>query len=56
VFLQAEGPVVYRKTLFGFDTVTVELGRRNDSHVEVLSGLQPGDSVSLVDPARAGRT
>lgn len=56
VFLQAEGPVVYRKTLFGFDTVSVELGRRNDSHVEVLSGLQPGDSVSLVDPTHAGRT
>jgi len=49
VFLKPQGPVVYRKTLFGFEPVPVELGRRNQERVEVVSGLQEGDSIAAVD-------
>ena len=49
VFLKPQGPVVYRKTLFGFEPVSVELGRRNQERVEVLSGLSEGDSIAAVD-------
>ena len=49
VFLKSQGPVVYRKTLFGFEPVSVELGRRNQERVEVLSGLNEGDSIAAVD-------
>ena len=49
VFLKPEGPVVYRKTFFGFEVVSVELGQRNQDNVEVLSGLTEGDSIAAVD-------
>jgi multidrug efflux pump subunit AcrA (membrane-fusion protein) len=49
VFLKAEGPVVYRKTWLGHEKVPVELGRRNDKRVEVLSGLTEADMISAVD-------
>jgi multidrug efflux pump subunit AcrA (membrane-fusion protein) len=50
VFPTADGPVVYRRTLLGFDAVPVELGRRNERYVEVLSGLRDGDDVSTIHP------
>jgi multidrug efflux pump subunit AcrA (membrane-fusion protein) len=53
VFLEPEGPVVYRKKWRGFDKVPVELGRRNKNVVEVLSGLEQGDEISQID--RGGR-
>ena len=49
VFLTDAGPVVHRKTLMGHEVVPVELGRRNGSRVELLDGLDVGDSISLVD-------
>lgn len=49
VFNRADGPVVYRRTRWGFDEVRPELGRRNDRLVEIRSGLAPGDRVSRVD-------
>ncbi len=39
------GPVVYLPGLGGPQAVRVELGRRNETHVEVLDGLQAGDRV-----------
>jgi multidrug efflux pump subunit AcrA (membrane-fusion protein) len=51
VFLEDEGPVVYRRTWTGHEAVRVELGRRNDDQVEVRSGLAEGDRVSRVDLA-----
>ncbi len=46
VFLRAEGPVVYRRTLFGHEKIRVKLGRRNDKFVEVVDGLKPGDRIA----------
>jgi len=57
VFLKLEGPVVYRKTMVGFEVVPVELGRRNQDRVEVLTGLDEGDSIAAVDlEQRRGRS
>ena len=47
VFLEPEGPIVYRRTLWGHEAVPVELGRRNEKRVEVLDGLSEGDAISL---------
>ena len=55
VFLGPEGPLVYRGSLLGHEAVSVELGRRNEDFVEVLQGLEEGDSVSLIDLAERER-
>lgn len=49
VFTRADGPVVYRRTRWGFEEVRPDLGRRNDRLVEIKGGLAPGDRVSLQD-------
>lgn len=46
VFSTPRGPVVFRQTLFGHETVPVELGRRNDELVQVLDGLTAGDRIA----------
>ena len=50
VFPSPEGPVVYRRTLLGHEDVTVTLGRRNATMVEVLEGLEAGDVVAETRP------
>ena len=55
IFLTEDGPVVYRRTTFGYEGVAVELGRRNESRVEVLTGLSEGDSIALEAPETGGR-
>ncbi len=50
VFPSADGPIVYRRTLLGHEPVSVALGRRNPTTVEVLSGLEAGDLVALTNP------
>ncbi len=50
VFPSADGPIVYRSTLVGYEQVPVTLGRRNPTHVEVIEGLQPGDLVAETHP------
>jgi multidrug resistance efflux pump len=52
VFIAPEGPVAYRRTSGGHQRVSLELGRRNDSYIEVLGGLAPGDQVSRIDLER----
>ncbi|HUP66562.1 MAG TPA: efflux RND transporter periplasmic adaptor subunit [Thermoanaerobaculia bacterium] len=47
VHTTADGPVAMRKTISGQERVSLELGRRNDEHIEVLSGLSEGDRVLL---------
>ena len=49
VFLHADGPVVYRRKLWGHEQVPVGLGRRNADRVEVLGGLSEGDTISRTD-------
>jgi HlyD family secretion protein len=48
-----DGPVVYRRSAFGFERVRPELGSRNIEAVEVLSGLEAGDRVALGVPEGA---
>lgn len=50
VFVEADGPVAYRRSGDGWDRVRLEVGRRSDSAIEVLKGLAPGDQVSRVRP------
>jgi HlyD family secretion protein len=45
IFDSPAGPVVRRKGLWGTSDVGVQLGKRNREKVEVLSGLDAGDSV-----------
>jgi len=52
VFNRPEGPVVYRRTRWGTEAVSPELGRRNDRLVEIRGGLAPGDRVSRRDEGK----
>ena len=49
VVLTADGPVAYRRTGTGYDTVPVKLGQRNQKYVQVKAGLREGDEVSRTD-------
>ncbi len=53
VFLHEKGPVVYRKTAFGWRETPVALGRSNRRQVEIVSGLEAGDQLSAVDLSEA---
>ncbi len=50
VFPSPDGPIVFRRTLLGHEAVTVALGRRNATMVEVLAGLDAGDLVAATNP------
>ncbi len=50
VFPTASGPVVYRKTVLGYEQVPVELGQRNAESVQVIDGLRAGDRVAERNP------
>jgi multidrug efflux pump subunit AcrA (membrane-fusion protein) len=54
VFNHPEGPVVYRRTRWGFAAVHPVLGRRNARWVEIRGGLVPGDRVARRDLEAAG--
>jgi HlyD family secretion protein len=43
VVARAGGPLVYRRTRFGVEPLRPRLGRHNETLVEVLAGLRPGD-------------
>ena len=51
VFLRDSGPVVWARGAFGWDEVTVKLGRSNSREVEIVSGVGEGDRLSPVDRA-----
>jgi len=40
----------YKKTLTGFEKVEVETGRRNSDYTVIVSGLNEGDEIALVNP------
>jgi HlyD family secretion protein len=46
VFVTADGPVAYRESGSGLETVKLELGKRSTTMIEVKSGLAPGDRVT----------
>ena len=50
VFASADGPVVYREGLTGFEPVPVEVGRRGTGDVEIVSGLSERDRIALELP------
>jgi multidrug efflux pump subunit AcrA (membrane-fusion protein) len=51
VFVDAAGPVVYRRTLLGRgEPVRPEVGRRGDGWVEVTAGLAAGDRLATAPP------
>lgn len=50
VFPTDSGPVVYRKTVLGYEQVPVELGQRNAESVQVIDGLQAGDRIAERNP------
>ncbi len=50
VFSSAEGPIVYRRALIGYEPTAVTLGRRNATLVSVLDGLEVGDLVAETHP------
>lgn len=52
VFSRDRGPVAWRCGALGCREASLELGRRSGGRVEVLSGLEDGDSVALLDLAR----
>jgi len=55
VFLDEGKHQVYRLDAGGRpEAVVIEPGMSNDSHIEVLSGLQPGDRVLLYNPDLGG--
>jgi HlyD family secretion protein len=56
VFNRPDGPVVYRRTRWGFAPVHPALGRRNERWVEIRGGLSPGDRVARRDLSAEGAT
>lgn len=53
VFEGDEGPRAWVKDGAGFTARAVELGKKNATHVVILSGLSEGDVVALADPSDA---
>ena len=51
VFEEEGAMLVYVKRGQAFSRREVEVGKRNDSHVVIISGLVQGEEVALVDPA-----
>lgn len=52
VFPTAEGPVVFRKGATGLKEISIVAGERNEKVIQVVSGLQEGDLVSLLNPKK----
>ena len=55
IFVSNGEPVVYRKTLLSMKAVPIELGRRSGEHVQVLSGVEPGDRLLVRSSKEAQR-
>jgi multidrug efflux pump subunit AcrA (membrane-fusion protein) len=50
VFRAPDGPVAWRRGWNGAESVPVEIGRRNERWVEVISGLDEGDLIARQRP------
>ena len=49
VFARPDGPLAFRRTTGGWETVRVTVGRRSRTQVEIKTGLQPGDRIARRD-------
>lgn len=48
-------PAVYVQKGEGFVLRPIEVGKRNDSDIVVVSGLKPGETVALENPIEAAK-
>jgi hypothetical protein len=56
VYPTPTGPVVFRRTTFGYERLPIVTGARNETSVEVTSGLRAGDRVARRDLDAAARS
>jgi HlyD family secretion protein len=54
-FVHAGKPAVYVQKGRAFQRRTIQVGKRNETDIVVLSGLKEGESVALEDPAEAAK-
>lgn len=54
-FVHAGKPAVYVQKGHSFQIRTIQVGKRNENDIVVLSGLRDGESVALEDPAEAAK-
>ncbi|MCE5308382.1 MAG: efflux RND transporter periplasmic adaptor subunit [Acidobacteriales bacterium] len=54
-FVYAGKPAVYVQKGRNFQIRTIQVGKRNETDIVVLSGLREGESVALEDPAEAAK-
>jgi D-arabinose 5-phosphate isomerase GutQ len=54
-FVHAGKPAVYVQKGHAFHIRTIQVGKRNENDIVVLSGLRDGESVALEDPAEAAK-
>jgi multidrug efflux pump subunit AcrA (membrane-fusion protein) len=54
VFEKDGVPVVYVKSGRSFEERPVGVGRRNDTHIVITSGLAAGEEIALEDPTEKG--
>lgn len=52
VFTESDKTICYRITDDGFEPVEVKVGGMNDEYIQILSGLQEGDEVTLIKPGQ----
>jgi HlyD family secretion protein len=50
VFEKEGRPIVYVRSGGSFEEREVDLGRRNDTHIVIRSGLEGTEDVALMDP------
>jgi len=55
VFTENDKTLCYRITDDGFEPVEVKVGGMNDEYIQILSGLQEGDEVTLTKPGQKSR-
>jgi len=54
-FLEKGKPAVWLSRGLGFETRMIEVGKRNESDIVVLKGLQEGDRIALENPAEVAK-
>jgi RND family efflux transporter MFP subunit len=55
VFEEDDAPVVFVTSGSSFEKRRVEVGKRNDTHIIIVSGLKGTEEIALADPTEEGR-